>query len=111
MAPRLAPSERILMIASMPEQKHIAMSTTDGIPGPGGNREIRRSALTWISGYLSIEDASGAMARWAEMNGYDAVIGIRFEAHPDDDYGGGPDFGSGPGTRLRWTVYCTAIGW
>ena len=107
----MAPRERIHMIASMPEQKHIAMSTTDGIPGSAANREIRRSALTWISGYLSIEDASAAMARWAETNGYDAVIGIRFEAHPDDDYSGGPDFGGGAGTRLRWTVYGTAIGW
>ena len=111
MAPTPAPSDLILIIASMPEQKHIAMSTTDGIPGPAVNREIRRSALTWISGYLSLEDASGAMARWAETNGYDAVIGIRFEAHPDDDYSGGPDFDRGSGTRLRWTVYGTAISW
>ena len=110
-APTLAPGDRMLIILSMSEQKHIAMSTTDTIPGPAGNREVRRSALTWISGYLSIEDASGAMARWAETNGYDAIIGIRFEAHPDDDYSGGPDFGAESGTRLRWTIYGTAIGW
>jgi hypothetical protein len=51
------------------------------------------------------------MVRWAENNGYDAVIGIRFVAHPDVDYGGGADYTGGPDSRLRWTMYGTAIGW
>jgi type 1 glutamine amidotransferase len=92
-------------------QKNIAMSTTDRIPGPEGNREVQRSVMTWISGYLSLEDAHGAMVRWAESNGYDAVIGIRFAAHPDVDYGGGANYSGGPDSRLRWTMYGTAIGW
>jgi hypothetical protein len=95
----------------MPEHKTIAMSTTDRIPGPAGNREIQRSTVTWISGYISVEDAYKAMVRWTENNGYDAVVGVRFEAHPDCDYGGGPGYSEGTDTRLRWTVYGTAIGW
>jgi hypothetical protein len=86
-------------------QNSISMSTTDRIPGPEGNQDIQRSEITWISGYLSLEDAYGAMVRWAESNGYDAVIGIRFAAHPDIDYAEGTD------SRLRWTMYGTAIGW
>jgi len=92
-------------------QKTIVMSTTDRIPGPGGNREIQRSEMTWISGYLSLEDAYEAMVRWAESNSYDAVIGIRFVAYPDVDYGGGANYAGGPDSRLRWTMYGTAIGW
>jgi hypothetical protein len=95
----------------MPERKNIAMSTTNRIPGPEGNREVQRSAMTWISGYLSLEDACEAMARWAENNGYDAVIGIHFVAHPEIDYAGGPNYGGAADSRLRWTVYGTAIGW
>ncbi len=87
------------------------MSTTDKIPGPEGKREVQRSTMTWISGYLSLEDAYGAMVRWAENNGYEAVIGIRFLAHPDVDYGGGSNYAGGPDSRLRWTMYGTAIGW
>jgi uncharacterized protein YbjQ (UPF0145 family) len=95
----------------MPQQKNVAMSTTDRIPGPEGNREVQRSAMTLVSGYISPEDAREAMARWAENNGFDAVIGIRLVAHPDDDYGGAANYGGGTGSRLRWTVYGTAIGW
>jgi uncharacterized protein YbjQ (UPF0145 family) len=95
----------------MPQQKTITMSTTDRIPGPEGNREVQRSAMTWNSVYISLEDAHEAMARWAENNGYDAVIGIRFAAHPDEDYTGATSYGGGTDSRLRWTVYGTAIGW
>ena len=91
--------------------KTVAMSTTNRIPGPEGNREIQRSAIAWTSGYLSLDDAYGAMARWAESNDYDAVIGIRFVAHPDVDYSGGSNYSDGPDSRLRWTMYGTAIAW
>jgi hypothetical protein len=52
-----------VIITAMPQQKTIVMSTTDRIPGPEGNRETQRSVLTWISGYISLEDAHDAMAR------------------------------------------------
>jgi hypothetical protein len=99
-----------VIITAMPQQKTITMSTTDRIPGPEGNREAQRSALTWISGYISLEDAHDAMARWAENNGYDAVIGVRFVAHPDEDYSGTISYGGETNSRLRWTAYGTAIG-
>jgi len=67
--------------------------------------------MAWISGYLSLDDAYNALARRAESNGYDAVIGIRFVAHPDADYSGGGNYTDGPDSRLRWTMYGTAIAW
>ena len=88
----------------MPEQKHILMCTTEKLPGPEGDREVKRMTVTWSTDHVNIRVARDALADWAMKNNFDAVIGIRIEPHPHASY-------NSVGSGLRWTIYGTAIGW
>ena len=91
----------------MTEARQILMSTTDQIPERAGSRKVASSEITFVAYRGSVAKAFGALEEWAAENGYDAVIGVRLEAHPHYSYGGD----SPSETNLKWTAYGTAIQW
>ena len=56
----------------------IATATTDVVPA-FAHRTVVRSALTWAPDCDSLASAHESLIEWARANGYDAVVGVRFE--------------------------------
>jgi uncharacterized protein YbjQ (UPF0145 family) len=81
------------------------MSTTDTIPGE--QRAARESMLTWSGGHKSIQEAYDGLEKWMKSGGWHACVGVRFEAHPKEDYS--VVFTGTDRAWLRWTVYGTAV--
>jgi hypothetical protein len=94
----------------MAEGKYIESSTTDRLPGANGNKEVQRSVLTWVYGFDSIGEAYGSLIDWVRKNGYDAVVGIRFEAHPHISYSH-LNLAQEYRANVKWAAYGTAIAW
>lgn len=89
----------------MTDSSSIPITTTDYIPHLS-DRQIRFSQFTWSMGHESVKEAYAALEGTARSNGYDAVVGVRLEAHPNAHYGGRTD-----DTFLTWAIYGTAIVW
>jgi hypothetical protein len=90
----------------MTEPKRVQMCTTDRVPNGPPDQQIRRSTFTWSAGLHSVDEAYHSLVEWARKNNYDAVVGIRLEAHPASRYPG-----AGVSQSVRWTIYGTAIAW
>jgi hypothetical protein len=111
-ASRRAAAEAAAQIAAK-KAKPIPMSTTDTLPPAfGGDREIKRMELVEVWGYKNPQEAEDAVRNWAQMNDYDAVVGVRILGIPDVIGGTVPNgLASGTRTEFYWALYGTAIGW
>jgi hypothetical protein len=92
--------------------KIIPMSTTDTLPRAfGGDREVTRMELVEIWNCESPATAEEALKEWAQMNNYDAVIGVRLLGVPNVTGQVNGPYGGSTNTVFSWAVYGTAIGW
>jgi hypothetical protein len=90
----------------------IPVTTADTLPPAfGGNREVKRMHLIKCFNYSTPEKAEESLKEWVRVNGYNAVIGMRFQIYPDVS---APSVMQGSATirtEFRCIAYGTAIGW
>jgi len=62
--------------------KPIFLSTTDTVPALAG-RAVIRSDVAWSAGAETMQAAHVSLTAWARGNGFDAIVGLRFEIVPN----------------------------
>lgn len=82
------------------------MTTCDALPPDlQQGRVINRATILTSRGHPNPHMARDGLAKWAQKNNFDAVIGVRLLATAEKPLPGMET------TEVTWAAYGTAIGW